>query len=288
MLCLLSSCLLLHAQEPAPQNPPPAPPAKPSPPPSTQPTRADQEKAQLGFENIESVFSVGVFYWRPQGDTFLRGGKQSTEPDAQRLDMPGKPKATPGIIITIPTSHSNRLELSAFQTIVNGNTTTGRQLTLFGETYDKGTYLSVGDKIRSAKVSWNYLSYPYPPLDAKFRIKTLWEIQYVNVRPNFVAPFTDTVLQSSGARSIILPTVGVGVEWVPSVKHFRFEANVDGMGFPHKSDIWGADASAIFRIRNLEVSGGAKVFHFKTSPNNQQYLSGTLWGPLATVRWVFR
>jgi hypothetical protein len=262
---------MLQAQTP-PQPAPPKPAAQ----------------AQSGYENIESVWSISLFYWRPDGQPLMRGGKESTNPPAQALDLPGKPKGTPGVILTFPTGRSNRLEVSAFETRGSGNTVAGRELTFFGETFDQGDLLTADYRVRNAKVSWNYLSYPYPPLDAKFRIKTLWEVQYTSIRSVITAPLSENMTQAKGSRSIIYPTLGLGMELVPSPKHFRVEIKGSGMGFPHRAALWDAEGSAVVRIGNLEIFGGGKAFHFKTSPQKDQYMLGTLWGPYGGIRWVFR
>jgi hypothetical protein len=254
---------------------------------------------QSTYEDIESIFSVSLFYWKPSdGDARLAGGRLSPDPPAQTIDLVGKPKDTPGIILTFPTGRSNRLELSFWEARSSGSTTPTIAHTSFGQSFDRNEFLTTENRVRSVKISWNYLSYPYPPLDSKFRLKTLWEIQYVQARPVITAPFTaepaqgDTpalpALRAMASRKVILPTVGLGVEYIPSIKHFRVEAKGSAMAFPGKSQIWDTEASAVARAGNFELYVGAKRFHFRTSPGSDQYVEGNLWGPFAGVRWVFR
>jgi hypothetical protein len=264
--------------EPVPTKPEPAPP-KPAAP------------AKSGYEEIESVWSFGVFYWRPNGKPILRGGAESPDPVAQSLDLPGKPKQVPGVTFSFPTGRSNRLEVSAFEARGSGSVKAPGDVNYFGQGFSDGDLLSTKYKIRNIKATWNYLTYPYPPLDAKFRIKTLWEVQYVMVQPVITGPVVDLTVPPPVADSkfsIILPTVGLGLELVPSPKHFRFEMRGTGMGFPGRSVLWDADAMATVRIGNLEVFGGGKALYFRSSPKKSQFMSDRLWGPIGGVRWVFR
>jgi len=278
-------CPLILAQD-APQATPA--PAQTAPPPPAAPKPAT--KAPSGFEDFESFWSVGVFYWRPDRKPVLRGGLASTDPNSQGLDFPGKPRQTPGILITLPTGHSNRVEISAFQTKGSGSLVAPIAQTYFGQGFNSGDRLTASYNIRNIKATWNYLSYPYPALDARFRVKTLWEVQYVGLSPVITGPQVDLTVpapQASGKMTIILPTLGLGVELVPSPKHFRFEARATGMAFPGRAALADAEANAVFRLGKLEVFGGGKFFYFRSSPKKEQFMRDRLFGPVAGVRWVF-
>jgi hypothetical protein len=281
--------LLMMAQAPPPAQPPTTQPTPTQAPPA--PTPAKPPATKSAFEELESKWSFGVFYWRPDRAPILRGGAASTDPNAQGLDFPGKPRQTPGVTIWFPTGHSNRVEISAFETRGSGSLKASGDVTYFGQTFNSGDLLSTKYKIRDIKATWNYLSYPYPPLDAKFRIKTLWEVQYVRLYPAITGPQVDLSVPAPYASStlqVILPTLGLGMEWIPSPKHFRFEARGTGMGFPGRSALVDADATAVLRIGKFEVFGGGKAFYFRTSPKKEQFMSDRLWGPMGGVRWVFR
>src|SRR5258708_22572864 len=104
----------------APPQPPEPKPAAPTPaPPQPQPPA----QTKSGYEELESKWSIGVFYWRPDRAPILRGGASSTNPPAQALDFPGKPRETPGVTLWFPTGHSNRVEVSAFETRGSGSLT---------------------------------------------------------------------------------------------------------------------------------------------------------------------
>lgn len=263
----------------------------PEQPPAPVPPKPAPVKTKSAYENLESVWSVSLFYWRPDGKAVLRGGAQSTNPPAQALDYPAKPRQTPGIMLTVPTGHSNRIEVSAWETRGTGSVTASRDETFFGQDFTQGDLLSARYKIRNLKATWNYLSYPYPTLDSRFRVKTLWEVQYVAAYSTVIGPPPDSATPgpvSTGKLTLIMPTFGLGIEWIPSPKHFRFEGRSSGMGLPGKAALWDADALAVARVGNFEIFGGAKAFYFRDSPKKQQFIRDRLWGPMVGVRWVFR
>ena len=71
-------------------------------------------------------------------------------------------------------------------------------------------------------------------------------------------------------------------------KHFRLETRGSGMGFPHHSMLADAEGSAVVRLGNIEIFAGAKYLQFSTSPKQEAFMKGTLWGPDGGVRWVFK
>src|SRR4051794_2796158 len=85
----------------------------PAPPPS--------QVGKSTYAETESVWSIGVFYWKPTGNAELLGGKKSPNPTAQTVQLFGHPKYSPGLIITAPTGRSNRLEFTAWEAKNNGS-----------------------------------------------------------------------------------------------------------------------------------------------------------------------
>jgi hypothetical protein len=252
---------------------------------------APRPRAGLGYPELESYWSFSASYWRPYGSPILRGGQASVDPAAQNLDFLGNPQQAPGITITIPTGHSNRLEISGWQTQATQAFTAPADVTYFGQTFNQGDLLSAHYRIRNISANWNYLTYPYPPLDSKFRIKTLWGIQYVQAAPTITGPQPgDTTPPPLGVGkvSLILPTFGIGMEYIVSPKHLRLEWRGSGMGLPNHSAVWDAEGLVVARAGNLEIFGGAKAFYFRTSPQKEQFVSDRFWGPTVGVRWVFR
>jgi hypothetical protein len=216
----------------------------------------------------------------------LLGGTTSTNAADQTLTLPNNPRQADGVIFTLRAKGPTRLELAIFNIRANGNVIGPGNLSLYGLTVSPGDYLVVDYQIRNAKLTWNYLTYPVPALDSKLRFKTLFEMQYTSIRPNIVSPFTDS-LPVTKKYTIIYPAFGMGVEYVPS-RHFRMETRFTGFALPGKTAIWDGEGSIVGRIGSLEIFGGMKGYHFRTSTNTDIYVKGTLWGPNAGLRWVFR
>jgi hypothetical protein len=63
------------------------------------------------------------------------------------------------------------------------------------------------------------------------------------------------------------------------------KASISGFGFPGRADIADAEATVSYRRGMWEIRGGGKAIHFKTSPNNNEYLSATFAGAFVGVRW---
>jgi hypothetical protein len=266
-------CSTLAAQQP----PAPPPPAQ-TPAPAAQP----QEP-----ENIERMFSIGAYDWVPSGNSSLHAGTQAVVPPSHDLTLPGKPYRAYGAMVTIPMKGSSRLEFSYTTLNVNGNIVAPTDLGLFAGTIPQNEPLSTSYSLRHLKLSYNFLTYPNPPQDAKLRFKTLWEIQYVQLKPSVELTVTAPGQPLTDSQRIILPTLGLGMEYVPS-KRFRMELRGSGMLIPHHSALGDAEGSAVVRLGSIEIFVGGKVLHFKTSPNQDTFIRGTLWGPDGGVRWVFR
>ena len=269
-ICLVFVCSVLAAQQEPAQAPAAPSPVKPQEP-----------------ENIERMMSISLYDWLPNGGPKFRGGVTVIEPPSHTLALPKKPSRAYGAMLTIPMRGSTRLELS-FETIHDrGNALAPTDLVLFGVTIPKDEPLAMDYSLRHVKGSWNYLTYPNPPQDAKFRIKTLWEVHYLQLYPTVIATASGPDQPFSAKRTILLPAAGLGLEYVAS-KHFRLELRGSGMGFPNHSALGDGEASAVVRVRRVEIFAGAKALYFRTSPKQETYINGTLWGPYGGLRWVFR
>jgi hypothetical protein len=280
-ICPLFVCSMLMAQQ-APPPPPPAQTQAPAAAPQAAPVQTQEP------ETIERMFSVGLFDWLPIGaNTSLHAGSKAVLPPPHDLTLPGKPYRAYGAMVTIPMKGSSRLELSYTTLNVNGNILAPTDLGLFGGTIAQNEPLATTYSLRHLKLSYNYLSYPNPPQDAKLRIKTLWEFHYIQLYPTVVATVTAPTQPLTVTQSIKLPAVGLGVEYVAS-KHFRLELRGSGMAIPHHMSLGDAEGSAVVRLGSLEIFVGGRLLYFKTSSQQDTLMRGTLWGPDAGVRWVFK
>lgn len=230
------------------------------------------------------MWSGTVYYWKAIGQPLLRGGIPSVDPGAQYLDMPGPPHRPLGVEATVPAGRFDRLEFSGFQTTGTGTTIAPRNLNLYQTPIPAGDFLNTYWKTRNIKVTWNYLTYPAPP-ESRWRIKTLWEVQYIVAEPLVDAFYDPNLPEAKGTRSVLFPAIGVGVEYVHSAR-FRMEWRGSGFIIPHHGEIGDTQGNLVYRIGHLEILLGGKLYHFKTSEHNQDYVVQNLWGPFGGLRWV--
>lgn len=248
----------------------------------------------------ESGWSLGAMAWVPKEHPVFNRGRAAFFPQQSLVTMQGSPKYAEGADIGIALGLHNALRISWFTARAAGNLTNANDLTLWNQTYIAGTYLSTNYTVQNFKMSFDYLSWPYPVESRRFRLLTLWQIQYTSVKSAFDAPKLPLVDASgnpyidangnlisyagSGSRWFLSPTFGLGAhEYI--TKNFRFEINGDGFTVPRHWTIWDADASLNYRVGHIEVRGGIKAFHYKTSTAAEFYLHNTMISPMVSVRW---
>jgi hypothetical protein len=312
---------------PAQQTPPATPPSTPAQqqPPATPPGTPDQQQppADAGTQPQvrgripeppppppkvpdvrrpgESGWFVGVGAWLPTEQPTFNRGEASTFTGVSLTTMQGKPKYAENFEVGVAAGLHNSVRLSYTSFSAAGDFNAAGPLVLWNEAYAQGEYISTAYKFKNAKVSYEFLTWPYPVGSKKFRLKTLWQLQYTSVATTFDAPknYYDNLgniiidpttgnpisLVGTGTRSIISPTFGLGGHYYSS-RHVRFEANASAFAIPHHWTIWDTDASVNFRFMgHLEVRLGAKAFHFKTSPLANYYVRGTMASAFFGVRW---
>ena len=182
-------------------------------------------------------------------------------------------------MITLPMKGATRLEIGYWSTKGSGQKRATEPLNIYAANVATGELVSSSYTLSNFRVSWNYLTFPVPALDSKFRVKTYWEVQHTRIRPVVSFPESQNPFVTVGAKqSITLPGAGIGFEIVPS-RAFRFDARISGMAFPNKPRYVDAEATFIGTIGAVEVFGGAKGFHFRTTLNDETYQQATIWGP---------
>jgi hypothetical protein len=319
-LCL-ALALPVFAQEPSQQQPPQqqAPP-QPQPPqpqpaqqqqPQQQPQPEQQQPEMAGQQQEttrmpppppkvidvrmpgESGWYFGVTGWLPVGNTFIDKGKAADFSGESLFQLPGTSKGQPGGEIGIAAGKHNSLKISYMFAKAGGTTTAPSDLVIFSQAYSKGDQLATSYKMSNAKVSYEYLTWPYPVENRHFRLKTLWQVHYISFKSNYDAPILSATPDSTGAltsyattgsKSYFTPTFGLGVTEY-ATRHLRLEANLSGFGVPHRFSIWDADASVAYRFGKVELRGGARGLHFHSSAKADYYVRGTLSGAFVGVRW---
>jgi hypothetical protein len=236
-------------------------------------------------------FSIEPMYWLNRAQPAMNGGAAATTYEGQ--DFPGH--ANPGIggEFSIPTGNSNTLRISYFRVLGNADTTETQSVTVFSQAYSPGDYVTSHYNLQSAKISWDYLSYTWRKGPGNIHFKTLYEMQLANIATNFAAPFKPVTTDSSGntndnmasgTKRIFLPTFGGELEQALGHR-FRWEIKGSGFGIPHHGVIWDAQADIALRVQNFELIAGEKAYHFKTSPQAEQYFTDTLNGVFAGIRY---
>jgi hypothetical protein len=271
---LIWSCMLLlgpvYAQDQAQQ--------KPQPPAETVPKAAEKPEY-----SADGVSSVTLYYWHAPTHPMVGTGRGlMINSNPTRFEHAGDNQYTPWVEIAFPAA-ANTLRLSYFRTQASGNQIAATDLTLNGNSYYQGDNIASAYTLQNVKISLDYLSWAFPVEKPKFRLKTLWELQYVSLHSGFDV-FNQDAAGSKSSDWLLLPTVGMGIEHMIS-KHFRWEAKASGMGIPRRSDLWDAEAYAAARFGKMEIMVGGRAFHFKTSPSKEQFASATLPGAFIGLRF---
>ena len=312
------------------QQPPTTPPGDPSagqspltpqqtPPQTPPPTTAPPEQAPLAQPRIglrqpppplpkvpdirqpgETGYWVSVNAWFPTETPTIDKGHAAAFTQGSLTKFQGKPKFTQGAEVGIALGLHNALRLSYFESRAAGNFTTTTDRELWSQLYPAGNLVSTNYRMQNFKLSFEYLTWPYPVESRTFRLKTLYQVQYTSVRTVFDLPLLPLVdstgaplvdasgnplsYAGQGTRAFFAPTLGVGVAKYLS-RSFRLEANATGFAIPHHTTIWDTDASANLRVGHFELRLGAKAFHFKTSTQAEFFVKSTMASAFVGVRW---
>lgn len=223
----------------------------------------------------------------------LNAGHSNADTYPTNFTYPGKDYTqTPGVVLSVPAGQYNSLHLSYFRTQGRGSETLTQNSTLFTADFAPGDFLNTSYTLQMVKVSWDYLTWHWPPEEHRLLIKTLWEVQYATIKSSLNAPYKATTdsqgnavtTSGMGSHQAVEPTFGLGVEYFLS-KHLRFEGKASGFGIPHRALIWDAEGFLAYRMGLLELDLGAKAFDFKTSPKGVDYFKAMPYG--AYVGLVF-
>ena len=261
-------------QPPAVQTPPPA--AAPQNPANAVPDYPDPR-----------TLTIGAFYWFTNSGTGpnLYTGKQAL--DYETLTDLGKPRNSPGIQVSLPVTRTGTLHFEIFQAKGDGSQNAPAALDIFGTSISQGDTLATQYQVLTSKIYLDDLLFPHKFPVAKFRLKSLWEFQYVHAKATIDAPYVDatgTQETATGTKQIFYPAFGIAAEYAMT-PHMLLRVDGAGFGLPHKADIWDANATISYREGSWEIFAGGKAFHFKTSPNSTEYLIQTLYGAVVGLRW---
>ena len=287
--------LTLAAQ--LPQATPPTAPAPASRPSTTTASSApptNVRKPKVPDYPDPRTITVGLFEWAtlPGAGPDIRGGKIAT--GYSTVDHLGKDHPiTPGIEFSMPITRTGLLHLEGFLNKGDGSQNATQETTPYGTQYLPGDYLSTQYQIRSAKVYYEDLLWPYKFPVSKFRVRSLWEFQWVGLTDTVDAPLKTVATNSSGTPqsntamgggTILWPTFGLAPEYALT-PHILLRAEVSGFAIPHRAVLWDGQATVSYRHKSLEVMAGFRALHYKSSPQDSEYVYQTIDGGFLDLRW---
>jgi hypothetical protein len=327
--CLIALCCaapLAAQQTPPAQAPPPqSPPQSEAQPPDTQappPQSSPQGEAQPASDEApvlpgklplppvpkvvdirmpgERGFSIGLGGWSLTSHVSLLKGRAAATEYPGDLGLNSARKFGENVDFAIAAGLHNIVRVTADVDRASGSTFAPTDLVLWNRQYNPGNYITTGYRMRHVKVSFEYLTWPYPVKTSRFRLRSLWQIQYVDLQSTLDAPLNPTVdangnplvdasgnlvgYDASGSKWFLLPSIGLGMQEYLT-RGISLEINGSGFLVPHHANVWDADAAANIRIGHYELRLGAKAFHFQTSFNADFVMRGTLFGPFIGLRW---
>ncbi len=240
------------------------------------------------------TLTIGIFGWAtlPTPEPSITGGVAATSYGT--LDNIGKQHpATYGLEVSYPITRTGELHFEGFEAKGDGSQNSPANTTLFSTGYTTGEYLSTQYQITGAKLYLEDLLHPFKFPVSKFRLRSLWEIQYVAIQATIDAPLAATTDSSgnpvsnaiSGTRQVILPTFGMAAEYAIS-PHVLLRGAATGFGIPHHSDLWDAEGTISWRqSKTWEFRAGYKVMQVKTSPQRDEYIKDTISGAFVGLRY---
>ena len=287
-----------QGQQPQAQQPPPAGEQKPAAPPA-----ADQPNVPLGpppsyKTDYAKDWVIDLRYWLVRSDPQVR--IHTGDPASQfsfKNDIGGSLNTNfPIIEIGIPTKHGNRLWFSYFQTSMSGGGVSNRTLTFFDQSYDPNTLLNENVKIRTIKLSWDYLTWPAPPnAMRKWQFKTLWEVQGYSISPTITSTilvqnsdgtYSDNGTTTSKSKLMILPTLGAGLQGQPA-KGVDMIFKGSGFVLPHGKYIYDVEGRIGVKLKYAEILLGYRRLYGSMGNDTEQYFRAALSGPYAGLAWHF-
>ena len=309
--CLVALCCaapLAAQQPPDTQTPPPqSPPQGEAQPPSEEAPVAPGRLPLPPLPKIVDIrmpsergVAIGLGGWSVASRVTTLKGRTASTAYPGSLDLNSAQKFGENVDISVAAGLHNTLRFIGDVARASGSNVAPTDLVLWNRHYYAGNYITTAYRLRHVKVSFEYLTWPYPVKTSKFRLRSLWQVQYINIQTTFNAPLNPTTdangnpivdamgnlvkYDATGAKWYVLPSVGLGAQeyFTPNIS---MEINGSGFLLPHHTNMWDTDATANVRIGHYELRLGVKAFHFHSSPNVDFAMRGTLFGPFIGLRW---
>ncbi|MDE3195705.1 MAG: hypothetical protein KGN84_05135, partial [Acidobacteriota bacterium] len=271
------------------------PPPPPPPPPQLEAPQVPlppPKKSTVPDYPDPRTFYIGIWGWQPipgNGPDIIGGALALGYSTLNHL---GKDHLTPGLELAIPITRTGELHVEGFQSKGDGTQIAAVATGPFGTSLNAGDFVSTSYKVTSAKIYLDDLLFPYKFPVSKFRLKSLWEVQWVGVKgvidaplaPQFDSSNNPITTSAAGSRTIITPTFGLAAEYAIA-PHVLLRAAGSGFGLPHRAELWDAEGTVSYRRKAWELRAGYKIMHFKTNPQKDEYIQGTIDGGFVGLRY---
>ena len=286
-------------QQPAQQTPPQQQPQQPPPQPEQAGTPQNVKLPPPPPKVIdvrmpgEAGFSIGVTGWLARGSNHLDKGEEATFTGVSALTLADNAHGSFGVDVGVAAGLHNTLKFSYFFVKQSGPVIAPSDLVVFAQTFSAGEPMTTNSNLRDFKFSYEYLTWPYPVERRHFRLKTLWQVQYVSMRAVYDDPIKSATPDSSGnitsyavegAKGFFCPTFGLGVHQYVG-QHMHLEADFSGFAWPGRWQLVDAEATAGYRMGSFEFRAGGKYFHYRTSPKQDYFYRGNVGGLFVGIRW---
>ena len=233
----------------------------------------------------EGTISIGVWGWVLTGQPIFDGGTLQGAAEDSHIRLPGHAKLGRGAELKIPAGGHNAIRVTYFDTKAAGTFIAPVNLDFWGIGFSPGDATDTNYRLRAAKASYEFVSWPFPIGSRKIRVKTLWQVQVAKMDTTFNAPLSTTATSpASGSKTVILPTFGMGVTDYLS-RYLHVDANASGFVIPHHSAIGDVDMSISYRVSKFELQAGGKLYYFKTSTHSDFYMKGLIGGPFVGLKF---
>jgi hypothetical protein len=282
------------AQAPAPapettpgQNPgqAPAPATAAAPPASKVPDYPDPRTIVFGV--------YGLYSFTGSGPNIIGGAAAANVVTYESLYAIGRPyRIIPEFEAGIPVTRTGMLYVEFDRYHGWANQTLTRPSFVDTFSFNTGDVISSTYHIITARIYLDDLMFPHKFPVARLRFKSIWGLRYISVTDTVDSPTEDAVAGLGGSsfqlgtNYILFPEFGAAMEYAVA-PHVLFRVDGAGFGVPHHSDIGEASATLSVRKNNLEFLMGAKMLHFKTSPQKDEYEDATFFTPFVGLRWHF-
>jgi hypothetical protein len=257
-------------------------------------------KAEPDYPDPRSVVLSLYYLWPlPSGGPDIKGG----EPAAQQKSyetLLGIGQYRPSVAgeIGVPITRTGVLYFDYEHFTGVGDQTLTRDTTLGTSpgtpySYSKGDYVTSNYSLKTGRLYLDDLLYPHKFPVAKLRFRSIWAIRYLAVHTTTQAPLVEAASGGVAGQTlthsddhIFWPEFGAAMEYALA-PHVLFRIDGAGFGWPGRSYLAETSANIAFRHKHAEFVVGIRTFKFKTSPKQQEYVSGSVVAGYGGLRWYW-